>query len=344
MQSADGRVAEGFVSVAAYAEIARRAGVLGPRLLAVLAGTETPADVAAIMSWFHEDPRRLAGAVSFTIGGASNNRYAGRDASATVAVAELNSAHAVHRSAGNRDSRGDASWSRFIDHVFAAFRERRGPFGQAGAGHKGDDDEDDDVDSSSKRAQVDPAIKRSLAVFEDLFNLMLGAGSAHLHVMTAFDLTQYVCERLQPDFAKARDWLQRLVDVLVRVGPPIERRHDVAAAILTLLGAGSNIDGDRSARARLLRLGVEIFGDPPSPDPTGGFQSVLIQTVEFADLWARLKAVRTFREQVQAYLAALTAGEPSTLYGDLAHAAPEEWPVLQDAFKSERSRKTTLGA
>jgi hypothetical protein len=47
VRSADGRRAEGFASVAGFAEITRRAGALAARLLAVLAGTETPADVAA---------------------------------------------------------------------------------------------------------------------------------------------------------------------------------------------------------------------------------------------------------------------------------------------------------
>lgn len=55
-----GRLAEGFVSIASFADITRRAGAIGRRLFAVLAGTETPEDVAAIISWFYEDPQRLA--------------------------------------------------------------------------------------------------------------------------------------------------------------------------------------------------------------------------------------------------------------------------------------------
>jgi hypothetical protein len=53
------RCAEGFLSITAAAEIIRRAGALAARLMAMLAGTETPADVAAILSWFREEPRRL---------------------------------------------------------------------------------------------------------------------------------------------------------------------------------------------------------------------------------------------------------------------------------------------
>jgi hypothetical protein len=40
-----------FISFAAFTEISKRSGTLASRLFALLAGTETPADVAAIMSW-----------------------------------------------------------------------------------------------------------------------------------------------------------------------------------------------------------------------------------------------------------------------------------------------------
>jgi hypothetical protein len=62
VQDARGRQAEGFVSVVSFGDITRRAGLLGRRLFALLAGTETPADVAAIVSWCHEVPDRLASA------------------------------------------------------------------------------------------------------------------------------------------------------------------------------------------------------------------------------------------------------------------------------------------
>jgi len=54
------RCAEGFLSITAAAEIIRRAGRALPRASwPCFAGTETPADVAAILSWFREEPRRL---------------------------------------------------------------------------------------------------------------------------------------------------------------------------------------------------------------------------------------------------------------------------------------------
>src|SRR5262249_24116506 len=123
VRSADDRWAEGFVSVAAFAEITRRAGALAARLLAVLAGTETPADVAAIMSWFHEDPRRLASAMPMRIGGGADEHEEDDERGRTIAVGELNSRYAVPIAASiGAETSGAGSWRRFMEHVFAALR------------------------------------------------------------------------------------------------------------------------------------------------------------------------------------------------------------------------------
>lgn len=89
VEAASGRAAEGYVSVSAYSELSRRLGALGPRIFAIIAGTETPADVAAIMSWFHEDPRRLGGQVLTGKRDERMNGNAGQDAKAMILVGEL---------------------------------------------------------------------------------------------------------------------------------------------------------------------------------------------------------------------------------------------------------------
>jgi hypothetical protein len=154
---------------------------------------------------------------------------------------------------------GAASWRRFMEHVFAALRERRGPFGRRIAGRKGEDDDEDDIDGTPDSAPVDPAIGRSLEVFEKLFEFLLSPENAPRHAITAFDLKQYVCERLQPALDIAKTWLERLVGVLVRVVLPPDRREDIAAAILVLLACGYEPRRARTARARLLRLGLSRF-------------------------------------------------------------------------------------
>jgi hypothetical protein len=240
VQSTDARRAEGFVSVVAFAEITRRAGAVAPRLFAVLAGIETPADVAAIMSWFHEDPRRLSGTMPMRIGGGGDEQEEDDRLVRMIPVAELNSSYAVPTPGSIGCEIGDGTnWKRFMDHVFAAFREKRGPFDPTRSDRKEEDEDDDDIDGASDSEPVDPAIERSLETFDKLFELLLSDRNAPRHALLAFDLTQYICERLQPDLAIAKAWLERLVTVLARGTPPAERRQDIAAAILVLAACGS---------------------------------------------------------------------------------------------------------
>src|SRR5260370_15050942 len=132
VQDARGRQAEGFVSIASFSEITRRAGIVGRRLLALLAGTETPADVAAIMSWFHEDPKRLSDTAPDAISGRGKDPNGSEKPDPTVVVAELAPAAAAASAAAataNGHHGAKTNWSRFMDHILAAFRKKRGPFG-----------------------------------------------------------------------------------------------------------------------------------------------------------------------------------------------------------------------
>ena len=48
----------------------------------------------------------------------------------------------------------------------------------------------------------------------------------------------------------------------------------------------------------------------PSIDGVQGFRSILPQNVAFEELWQRLQGVRTYPEQVRAYLRAVKNGKP----------------------------------
>jgi hypothetical protein len=338
-----GRQAEGFVSVASYAEVTQRTGIVGRRLMALLTGTETPADVAAIMSWFYEDPTRLTEIAPQEMGGGSKETDASEETSPEIVVADLSDAAvaaAPAATAGHKGTKG--GWSRFMDHIFAAFREKRGPFGKAGAGGKGDDDrDDDDLDGDDDRGddrrddEEDPAIDKSLAAFERLFDRLLKPDAESRQTVIAFDLAQYICERLQPDAAQATRWLEKLVPALLKAGVPEERRGDVAAAILSFLCTSSTPMRLRWARACLLRLDIDLSASAPPADSVQGFASVLPQHKTFSELWAQLQTIRTYPEQVRSYLVALNNGASSGEYGDLPQAAEEEWPVLKRALTSK---------
>jgi hypothetical protein len=310
----------------------------------MLAGTETPADVAAIMSWFHEDPQRLGAADPHAIGGGSD--VAKRDNSEQLIPVAALSGHYTDAFTATtaRDAASHQNWSRFIDHVLLAFRDKRGPFGRTGAGRAGDDEDDENADTAPPPdlGEADPAIAKSLAVFERLFDLLTKPGGPTRNALIAFDLTQYVCDRLRPEAVQAREWLDRLIKALLNAGVPPERRDDIAGAVLTVLGMSPEPGLYRWARGCLLRLNMDFASEAPSPDGVLGFQSVLPQQTRFSELWTRLRTLRTYQEQVLSYLQALELGKPSSDYPDLPSEAREEWPVLVDAITSAQSRAKLL--
>ena len=332
VRAQNGRQADGYVSVASFGDITRRAGLLARRLFALLAGTETPGDVAAIMSWFHEDPDRLGSAAAISNIGASVGGQK-EESDQLIPIAAL-SQHYVEGASATiaRAAASQRNWSRFIDHILQAFRSTRDPFEQSAAGGVGDD-EDDQAPGASEPAAYDPAIEKSLAVFERLFGLLTKAGSPPRNALIAFDLTQYVCARLRPDAAQAKAWLERLIKAMLEAGVPPERRGDVAAAILTLVAIAPEpeLGARRWARGCLLRLGIDFSGEAPAPDGVQGYASVLSPQISFSELWPRLRTLRTYQEQVRSYQRALEDGKASEDYPDLRRDAREEWPVLEEA-------------
>ena len=185
----------------------------------------------------------------------------------------------------------------------------------------------------------DPAIARSLNFFKKLFDLLTKDGAPTNNMLTAFDLTQYVCDRLRPEPAQVKGWLEKLILVLVSSGVPLERHDDIAAAVLVALGVAPDVGRCRWARSCLLRLGVDFANEPPAADGVRGYQAVLLQQATFAEPWARLAALRTFPEQVASYRQALEEGTPSDGYPDLPREVQEEWPVLEAAFTSPQARR-----
>ena len=146
------RCAEGFLSITAAAEIIRRAGALAARLMAMLAGTETPADVAAILSWFREEPRRLDVAGP-SMGGAAENSRDRAPVFVPIGIGWTDEGPAN----GERtsDGAGEPAWRRAMSMVISAFAVRRGPW-DVGQNAEAEADEEDDENSSRARAASGP--------------------------------------------------------------------------------------------------------------------------------------------------------------------------------------------
>ena len=252
LQDGKGCNAAGFVSVVSFADITRRAGVVGRRLFALIAGSETPADVAAILSWFHEDPRRLAPPDLNDIHG-DGEAEKDDDSDRLVTVAALGGDYAAtFATTKTRGAAAHRNWSRFIEQILAAFRDPRGPFEDRGTGRAGDDHEPRNNRTGSQGE--DPTIAKSLSFFTRLFGRLTRDGASPRNVLTAFDLTQYVCDRLRPDQAQATAWLQRLIRVLVNV-----RR--VGGAPRRYCGCGAHCAG-YGARCPCVPMGARLPAAP----------------------------------------------------------------------------------
>jgi hypothetical protein len=349
----DGRRAEGFVSVAMAASVSRRAGLIGRRLQALLAGTETPADVAAIMSWFHDDPSRLSVGVPAAAGRAGAGGKSDQDRLIPVAALGEGYAHAPS-GVSHVGAQADGGWQRFMHYVLAAFRERRPSHGTTGAGaarqdgrDEGEgmeaDDVDDDVGPGSVNASNDQrAVAQSLKSFRGLFAILTRPDAPVLQLITALDLTLYVCHRLHPDERDVHDWLRILIDRLSEVSVPAERREDITAAALAIVAFTPGREVFRWARRRLLKLDVDLASECPALEGADGFARALPSQMLMQDVWSGLRGIRTFEEQVRAYLSALENQTPSDGYPDLPAAVPTEWRVLRDAFTANGSRRRII--
>lgn len=227
-----------------------------------------------------------------------------------------------------RKEQGGARWHRFLDYVLAAFREKKGPFRQSTLVES----DDEDIADTPVDATTDPAVPRLMESFGRLFDLLLSEGNAPRHALTAFDLTCYMCERLQPDIETTRIWLDRLLAPLAAGSWPTDRLEDIAAAVVVWSGFRTDAARTRNARGRLLRLGYSLQGAPPSLDRIRGLEAALRQHTDVETLWQQIRSTRTMAEQVKVYLAALEAGSPSAGYEDLRQAAREDWSVLEKAI------------
>lgn len=86
---------------------------------------------------------------------------AGQDAKAMILVGELKPGKSgFPRPPGGHDD-DDSRWSRFMEHVLAAFREPRAPLGGTLSGRKADDDDDQRLELGPRPGRLKrPPIRR----------------------------------------------------------------------------------------------------------------------------------------------------------------------------------------
>ena len=175
--------------------------------MAVLAGTETPADVAAIMSWFYEDPRRLADVAPEDIGGGSKDPDAPgetspRSSSPTCRVRRWRRQRQRQPPGKRNQGKLVPVYGPDLRRLPRETRTLRRSRAQAARVMMtvtmmmldGDDDRDDDQGVMMKKTL--PSSGLSLHSSDCLICLLKQDAESRQAVI-AFDLAQYICERLR---------------------------------------------------------------------------------------------------------------------------------------------------
>jgi len=327
--SSAGAVAEGFVSFADLAEIMRRAGAIAPRLFAVLAGTETPEDVAAMMSWFHENPKCLS---PDTMEGAAPGALAEANDAQVLVSSLLEPESDQAASPYSSHASNMASWRRFMGQILACFREQRGPISANSDPDEAPSPEDEtDRQDGSAPPREHPGVKRAMWFFDQLFEVMLNAPPSKRDIALAFRIAQYVSDRLEPDAACVKNYLDTLVASFMENPPPADDREIASAAILVASAAQITTNAfpfhaASLARRKLLRLGADLEGAMPDIALAQGFARILVPDIDATALWASVRAARTAQEEVRAYR---MAGSAPISKADFPYlGSTPEWPSL----------------
>jgi len=320
-----GRRWEGFVSIAAALELIRRTGSIATRLMAMLAGTETPTDVAAILAWFREDPSRMP--TSLSIGGGGGDGRPGASES-VVTLADLKAtglgAHPLSDPSGEETS---TAWRHTMALIRAVFRQSRGPWG---AGGETDDDDNDDEKDRERRARSEEAANhRSLQIFDDLLTTMLAPEAAGRNALMALSLSHFLADRIRPAPAKVQLWLDKVLpQIAVLDGPESEL---AVASILLHHAADRRDDNAIRARRYFLRRGIDPSAIDVSSDVIPAFMALLGQGIDLGGFLGEVLLARTMGEQIDAYLAAGGGRGPDAGFDSL-RSSPH-WPNLDRALR-----------
>jgi hypothetical protein len=325
-----GQAAEGFASLSTLAGLRRIAGKSAASLLAVLSGTETPEDVRVLMEWAHDNPGMLIPAFGGGWGTAQPSE--GRPFSILMADLRKTKEEAAHETDG-ASSGGTRNWSRFVDALLAAMKERRGP-----ATPREDDEDEEDrdgrKDDRKEAARQALASRKALETFELVFEAMLPSGAPHEAVLRAFDVASYVCDRLADDVTpdKARNWLRKLVDAFCANGHATVRKETAVAAVMALCGSDPDKEAVRAARSRTRTVGGDLSGPCPDTGEAASFRAAMEDEGPIDAAWRKAGETRTWREQARFYCDALEGKGPSTGFEELYSACPGEAAALAGAL------------
>ena len=321
------KVWEGFLSVTIALELIRRTGAMATQLIATLAGTDTPADVAAVLAWFNEDPTRLP---NVPVNDPSGQSAEGATPSETfVTIDDLSFAsETAHTSRAMQDAGQTQAWQRAVDLLRAAFAQNRGPWPSGDATDA--DNEEEDTSARSRQISQDNKNKdKSRKFFGELLEKMLDPAANGRNAPVALSLAHFLTDRIRPEPTEVQCWVSKIMRQIVAV-EGLEADMILATALLyhSLSEHGS---GEITARRFLLKCGLNPEHLSVDPSCISAFIDVLNPEVDlFAEL-SKASAAKTMGEQVSAYIAAVTASGPECGFDSLK--ASKYWPKLRCAIE-----------
>lgn len=331
------RSAEGFVSVASAVEINRIAGSMAPRLLAMLAGTETPEDVAAILTWFKGDAQGALQAAS----GARRGPAGQTQAPVWVTIEGLKlsaSAAPPERTPGGWES---PAWQRAMVLIRTAFSARRGPW-TSGTDRDDQADQDEDRESEVERQRRLlnnlTANKKAVQALDALLDEMLATQHQGRHTAAAFALTRYVVDRVRPEGLLAAKWLYRIRSSISRLEIPDDA--GLAASVLLEISAHAQDIAPETARRFLLRHAIDPNTFEIEMEAIQPFIDVLRPGWNGEAFLDQVRQARTAGEEVRAFLYAADEQGPRNGFERLEQS--KYWPALSKVLADPARRARLL--
>ncbi len=319
---------EGFLSISVTLELIRRTGSIASKLIAMLGGTDTPDDVAAILAWFKEDTSRLP-AIASVSGGRPLAANANQSAT-FVTLGDLTSAHFASMPKSGVESDPQLAWQRAMAMIRSSFAQIRGPWQDASSG--GDDVDEDDVEGLSEKVSIQQKGKeKSRKNFADLLDVILDPAANGSMAPIALSLAHFLTDRIRPEPREVQSWVQRILSQISEVSGP-EADMIIATALLyhSLPQPGS---GPITSRRFFLKRGVDPSKVNVNPACITAFIDVLDPRADLAKQLHRARTAVTMGEQIHRYLEAAAGRGPNDGFDGLKKSP--HWPRLLRAMQNQ---------
>lgn len=325
---ADEDKAAGFLSVKAITELTRKTGAAGARILAILSGTETPSDVAAIISWFHEDPERMPRALA----GARGDGEAGPVVEQTFNAAAFDVHDKGLESGTGAEGHRHAGYTYTMRALLDAFRKSRGPFNEEAWAAK----DRGELDTQAEKDLARDEKKNELAIgsFEQLLSYAMAAENGGAHGEPMLALAHYLTDRLRPPAETVLGWLDRIERGLVG-GLEGEFAKDLVT--LSVIEVANSPGRERLAKARRLLIRHELVSGLASPDldRLGAIASTLPLQIKLDEALVKLASARIAAEELERLLSIPTE-HPLPSFPELeTHVL---WPRLRQLHEIPEKR------